>query len=418
MWKWLVYSVLLVVVLVFSATAYVVFNDELNTRLSQYIQLNKGKNWGLRKQAMHIAESLLSLSPSHGPATVSMDKSAIEAGAKPERSAIDSLIASATRLHRVDNSRALLNRLKRAQPGDVILLAPGQYPLRERFRVKLARNPSNAAPVVIAAEQLDSVELQLWSIEGFYVDSPNWQFHNLVFRGMCDIHGRCQHAIHLYGDADNVLVRNNRFIDFNAAIKANGDYSAKPAKFADGARLLHNDFYNTSVRKTDSPASPIDVVGGNDWQVKGNFIADFSRKLKGKASVVYGAFLKGGGNNGLFEDNVINCAWRIPHQSALDVRLGLSLGDGGTGKQFCQVQDCAYEHANGVIRNNIILNCHNDVAIYLNKAKNTRIENNILLSSLGIDARFPASTVVLSGNNIEGRVKARDGAKVTHVQND
>lgn len=65
------------------------------------------------------------------------------------------------------------------------------------------------------------------------------------------------------------------------------------------------------------------------------------------------------------------------------------------------------------MRNNTILNCVNDVGIYLNKSYNTLIENNAIRSSLGVDVRFEQSSAEIRGNVIEGRVKARDGATIT-----
>lgn len=417
MWKWIVVSLSALVLIAIGGVSYIVFNDEINTRLSQYVQLNTHKNWGIRKQILQTTGALLSFNKISQSEPVTIDPDSLDVGAKPTQSDISALKANAVRVLEVTSAKQLVNRLKKAKPGDLLLIQPGTYVLKERYQIKMASQKQGQAPVVIAAETLGTVELQLWSVEGFYISSPNWVFKNLVMRGMCKVHGRCQHAMHIFGNADNLLVENNKFINFNAAIKANGDYSDKPAKFPDNVRVFYNDFYNETLRKTNSPASPIDVVGGDNWHIKGNFIADFSRKLKGKQSIVYGAFLKGGGKNGLIEDNLVNCAWKLPHQSKLDIRLGLSLGDGGTGKKFCQVKNCLYEHANGVIRNNVVMNCHNDVSIYLNKAHNTQVINNVLIGSLGIDARFPATSATFSGNTLDGRIKSRDGASIVTENN-
>ena len=168
------------------------------------------------------------------------------------------------------------------------------------------------------------------SVEGFTVSKAHWIFKNLKINGACEHDYKCEHAFHLKGDADYLLLDNNIITNFNAAIKSNGSYSTVPAQFPDNVRITNNDFYNVRERNTRSPASPIDAVGGDNWSIRHNFVADFTRVVSESKSVVYGAFLKGGGMGGVISDNVINCAWKVPYQSSLDIRVGLSLGNGGT----------------------------------------------------------------------------------------
>ena len=51
----------------------------------------------------------------------------------------------------------------------------------------------------------------------------------------------------------------------------------------------------------------------------------------------------------------------------------LSFGGGGTGEQFMEEGDI-YEHSQGIVRNNIVMNC-SDAGLYLNKSL-----QNILLN--------------------------------------
>lgn len=390
------------------------FAYEYGIKAQQYVTINLPKNWGIRKSLLEYADALLKLRPV--PDKVSFDRAQNPAGVSedPQRSTL--FLPSEENILHVADSTTLLHALKKATAGQIILLAPGDYIIKQRT-IRVGHGGQPTFPITLAAEKPGQAEIQLDSLEGLYINKPHWVIKNLTFRGICSRHSACEHALHLTGHGDHTLIENNRFIDFNAHLKSNGRSTNGQLHFPDNVIVRHNDFYNTRIRESRNPASPIDVVGGNNWQITDNFIADFSRKVRGKPSVVYGAYLKGGGENGVISNNVINCAWRIAHQSVLDIRVGLSLGNGGTGKRFCQSENCAYEHKDGIIENNLLLNCSNDVAIYLNKATDTRITNNMLLNSLGIDARFSASSVIVNNNVIQGRIKARDGAKIESDNN-
>lgn len=174
-------------------------------------------------------------------------------------------------------------------------------------------------------------------------------------------------------------------------------------RYPDNVVIANNYIYNTSPRETSSPVNLIDVVGGKNWRISGNLIADF-QKVEGN-KVSYGAYLKGNSFDGIIERNLILCEWK----SKGGVRLGLSFGGGGTGGRFCEGGKCKIEHTNGIMRNNIILHCPEDVGIYLNKSKDTRIYNNTLINNKGIDVRFETSTADIINNVIFGDINNRNG---------
>ena len=403
-----------ILILIFFLASQTEIWKEYENRALQYATLNKDKNWGIRKSILETTEKVLltRVEDTH----VDFDKNQAAAGAKLEKSDITQYIKTANKVIDVGDSKTLFDSIRRAKAGELILIKKGTYKIHTDT-IKIGGAGTKDKPVVIAATKFGDVTININSWEGFLVDRPYWVFKNIIFNGTCTNHKRCEHTFHVHGDADYLLLDNNAFINFNAAIKSNGKYDKKKAWFPDNVTVSNNDIYNTELRTSNSPASPIDVVGGNNWLIENNFIADFSRKVRGNQSIVYGAFLKGGGENGIMRNNVVNCSWKLPYQSSLDIRLGLSLGDGGTGKQFCQVKDCSYEHKGGMIANNIILNCENDVSIYLNKAENTQISGNIMLNSLGVDARFKETNLVIRNNVIQGRTKSRDGAKVDDFDN-
>ena len=77
----------------------------------------------------------------------------------------------------------------------------------------------------------------------------------------------------------------------------------------------------------------------------------------------------------------------------------------------------AFEHAYGVINNNIIMNCANDVGVYLNKAAKSSIVNNTLYNSVGIDVRFKESSAIINRNVISGRIAKRNDGEIIESQN-
>ena len=384
---------------------------ELNLYALKYTQMNISQNSGLHKFALKAIQKFAKMA--HQPEVYRKSDSFSGVGSSPEQFQVTTTVSVTL----VNSTKQLLAAIKNAQPGQTIIISPGVYRIKKRA-VPIRTNGSVRAPIVLAARQLGDVTLEMDSLEGLHITAKHWQIKNLIFRGVKGKDGSIEHAIHIARNADFVQIINNRFINFNSHIKTNGARDREGLlNFPDGLLVANNDIYNEWKRNTRSPASPIDIVGGDNVVVKNNFIADFGKYGRRGYGITYGAFMKGGGKNGVFENNVVMCEWRVPHTSPMDVRIGLSFGNGGTGGRYCADGKCDYEHINGVMRNNTVLNCVNDVGIYLNKSKNTLIENNAVRSSLGIDVRFPASNAVIRGNIIEGRIKSRDEATISPEDN-
>ena len=49
------------------------------------------------------------------------------------------------------------------------------------------------------------------------------------------------------------------------------------------------------------------------------------------------------------------------------------------------------------------------MGLYLNKAPNTLVHNNILMGTAGVDVRYEESYVTLHNNIVDGRIISRDG---------
>jgi parallel beta-helix repeat protein len=302
----------------------------------------------------------------------------------------------------VNNAEEFLAALLAAQAGDVIALQPGTYTITKK-RLHVSDGGTAGHPVIVQAEKLGQVFLELDTYEGFYIDSPYWAFENLDIKGTCGSDDDCNHAFHIVGSGRGFVLRNSRIHEFNSPIKANAFRNGSGEKiYPDGILLEANSFYNARARRTSSPVSFIDVVGVNHFIVSNNLIADFQKD--GGDHISYGAQIKGNSASGVFEKNLVVCEYVITG----GVRVGLSLGGGGSGKEFFRDNRTEFEHTNGMVRNNIVMYC-SDVGLYLNKAKGTKVLNNTFYETTGIDVRFPESTALVVNNLVSGRIWDRNG---------
>ncbi|KMT64638.1 hypothetical protein [Catenovulum maritimum] len=282
----------------------------------------------------------------------------------------------------VSDSQSLSDALSKLKPNTMLSLNGGVYQIK-RNKIKIDANSSLSQPIVITAVNNKRVIIEFFGNEGLWINAPYVQISGIQFEGKCELDSQCEHAIHIVGKSDHLIISNNIFNNFNAHIKSNGIKTPNGVRFPNHVTLSHNQFINHWPRKTASPVTPIDIVGGEHWQIDGNLIADFA-KLEGNG-ISYGAFLKGGGQNGQFSNNLVICEMHIKHKTKLDVRIGLSFGGGGTAHKNCVNEKCTFEHKNGTLINNKIVNCPNSAGIYLNNSININMYNNQLISTLGVD---------------------------------
>lgn len=318
--------------------------------------------------------------------------------------------ASSAQVVPVSDATGLRNAINAAAPGQEIVLAPGAYNVVGNL---LCDVPGNAAqPIVVRAATPRTALIRFDAVEGFKVSEQYWRFEGLDIEGVCAADDDCEHAFHIFGAAEFLVLRNNRVRDFNAQVKSGGiDIGGGNIQFPDDVLIENNDFYDTRARNTSNPVTKIDVVGGRRWIVRGNTIYDFQKGLDNFIS--YAAFLKGNSRDGIFERNLVICERFFTG----GIRLGLSFGGGGTGPQFCDGGPCPPEHQNGIMRNNIIVNCPADVGIYLNAATNSRIQHNTLYNTTGIDVRFVESTADIRNNVLSGQIRNRDNGTSTQTAN-
>ena len=290
--------------------------------------------------------------------------------------------------------------IARAEPGDVITFAPGTYRFRGPY-IDAGRPGAEGAPITVRAARSGSVVLEFDMVEGFLVSAPYWRFENLAIRGVCSDDSRCEHAFHVVAGASHFTARHNAISDFNAPFKIN----ASAARVPDSGVIEGNVLTDTRPRQTANPVTMIDLVAASHWRILGNRIADFV-KAQGDG-ISTGAFAKGGGVDNRFERNVVVCEHRL--RGLPGQRIGLSLGDGGTGHAYCRDGRCITEQDQGVIASNLIASCSDD-GIYLNRAARSRIADNTLIDTAGIVARFGQTSADVTGNLVDGPILAKDAA--------
>jgi parallel beta-helix repeat protein len=306
----------------------------------------------------------------------------------------------------ITSASGIPQALSKARSGQIIELAPGTYAMPISLHIHNAGEATR--PIVMRAKVPGSVIIESTATEGFHLHAPYWVFENLVIRGTCKEHSNCEHAFHIVGKAQNIVIRNNRIEDFNAHIKVNGLGDI----FPDNGLVQFNTLSNTRPRMTANPVTPIDIVAADNWRLADNIISNFVKADGNKIS--FGAFMKGSGNHGLIERNLVICTTENISQPGN--RVGLSLGGGGTDKNACRDKRCITEFSQGAIVDNIIAHC-NDFGIYINRASQSRVSANTLANTYGIDVRFPTSSGFVSANTHDGRIRARDDANVETLDN-
>lgn len=316
----------------------------------------------------------------------------------------------------VSTSAALRDAIAAAAPGHVIVIEPGTYAFESGGRALSARAMGMAErPIVVRSRSPLAARLDLATQEGIVVEGAHWHFEGLDVRGTCAKPADCEHAFHVVGQAEGFVLRESRLVDFNAQIKVNATRVDGVMRMPHRGLIERCDIHDTSVRGDTTPVTKINIDTGDGWIVRDNRIADFAKET----GVSYGAFMKSGGSGGVFERNLVICSDRV--SGGTGVRIGLSFGGGGTGAAYCAPAfdtsvPCEVEHSGGTMRNNIIVGC-NDVGVYLNRAKDTKLLHNTLLATSGVDFRFSTSSGDARGNVIEGKLRKRDGANFTDADN-
>lgn len=255
----------------------------------------------------------------------------------------------AKRVVTVRNSTELLNALASAQPGDSIELSSGVYQLNES-KVRVNRPGTAAEPVYLRAQNLGDAQIHMCNAEGFFVSAPYWVFENLEVRGVCLDGVKNEHAFHIVGTGDHVILKNNRVVNFMSHVKTNCDINGTSFRCPTGIQFLNNRWYNTTPVPGSAPFNVLNIDGSNETVIRGNVFHDFASANTSKSATAI--YTKMHSNNVLVEQNLVVCEQNLVTGSN---RRGINVGDALDGNPYCLNQDCT--SFNGVYRNNIVMNC-------------------------------------------------------------
>ncbi len=290
------------------------------------------------------------------------------------------------------------------------MLADGTYALSANVTCDAVGTA--AEPIVVRAATPLGAHITFNALEGFKVTGPHWHFEQLDITGVCAVDANCEHAFHVSGAAESFVLRHSRVRDFNAQLKVNAQLINATYVIPHRGLIEYNEVSDTRARMvTNNPVTKLNIDTGDDWIVRGNYIHD-GQKMGGD-TISYAAFMKSGGNRGLFERNLVICS----RDTTGGARIGLSFGGGGTGNAFCAPAfdpgvECDVEHTGGTMRNNVIANC-SDVGIYLNESVDTHILYNTLIATTGIDFRFATTTGEAVGNLMTSVARERNLGMMT-----
>jgi hypothetical protein len=293
-----------------------------------------------------------------------------------------------------------------ARPGEVLEIAPGNYTIERTLFTGRPGTPGR--PITLRARQPGTVELQVKATQGFVVNQPHWVFENLDLRGTCASPSECEHAFHVVGAAVGTVIRNNSLADFNAHIKINGE----DGRWPDSGLLQFNSLSNSGARRVERPVAPVDLVAASRWRLVDNLVKAFVKD--GGNGISYGMFMKGGGDHGVIERNLVICTPSGISQRGL--RVGISVGGGGTDSGSCRDGRCEAEHWDAVVANNVVAHC-NDVGIDVNHSQRTLVAFNTLVNTLGVLVREKPSSATVQGNLLEGSIRIRNGGELRQDHN-
>lgn len=103
----------------------------------------------------------------------------------------------------VSSPTELVAAVRGALPGDIITMAPGVYETRG---IRINSGGAEGRPITLRAENLGEARIASTGVVAIQVSAPHWHFENLDIVGQCKPknHRSCEHAFHIFGDADGV----------------------------------------------------------------------------------------------------------------------------------------------------------------------------------------------------------------------
>ncbi|TLS50664.1 hypothetical protein FE782_18335 [Paenibacillus antri] len=299
---------------------------------------------------------------------------------------------------------ALQNAINAApQSGRVITLAAGVYNVSTQISINGKDNitiqgaTSDPEDTVLKGPGMTSSLGQIFDVnDSHYLTIKNLRMQDTKYHGVKINFGSN------YFTADNIVAWDH----------GEGGFKVTAQPWMDGEAysdygVIKNSRLGYTTAGNNNAVEAIDIIAGMNWKIQNN---DFENTYKSVGNgVAYAVFAKGGARGTLIENNEFRNNF-----------TAISFGGGGTGSLYFRHGDGAYEHYDGIIRNNVIIKT-TDAAIYMNKATNFKVYNNTIFnvgSGVGaIESRYVQSNGLVYNNLMNGIIKNRDGGTHTSATN-
>jgi hypothetical protein len=303
---------------------------------------------------------------------------------------------------KVRNVAELERAASSVRPGETILLADGTYNLRRAIdiatpNVTVRGEHGDPERVTLRGRGMtgDSVGVGL-SVSAAHVTIADVTIRDLGY-----------HAVQVRGEqgASHFTLHNARLRDTGQQL-FKGSVS-EGTLYADDGLVACSDFAYTTGAPSDY-TNGVDLLATSGWVIRDNRFARIRGReadgwKSGPAILVWAAAA-----GTVVERNLIVDSFR-----------GIALGLTEEPSRFARNGERGYDHAGGVVRNNVIVNLNRwaDESIEANAARELRIEHNTIfvegVTPWSIEVRFPASDALVRNNLTNHRIFLRDGGRAS-----
>lgn len=351
----------------------------------------RGK-WGRQEYTLRFSDDCILFDLVCGP-----DETCIEGrcGPIPYVSPEAPREGEALRTVRVETAPELVDAMEDARFGDEIVVAPGTYEITANLWSRAGG--SEGAPIVVRAEEPGTVFLRYTGAqraEVFSIVYPYWVIDGLDVIGACPSKERCDHAVHVSGAGAHVILRNNRFVDFNQVIHVN---RASDGRTPDDGTIEGNVVEYTSARTIGATVTGIRFYGASRWVIRDNVFRDIAHTPGGPYAISYGMYVVGTVDGVVFERNRIE--------------FNQGVTDGGSYVGFGVNTTNRSAISGLVFRNNTV----SEGGVELRSCTGCRIEHSTIGGGVAIGVDSSATTI---GNLVSGAITVVSGSTLSSLDDE
>ncbi|HZG58843.1 fibronectin type III domain-containing protein [Paenibacillus sp.] len=304
----------------------------------------------------------------------------------------------------VSTLAALQSAIHAAPPtGRIITLAAGVYNVTSQISINGKDNitiqgaTSDPEDTVLKGPGMSSSLGQIFDVnDSHYLTIKNLRMQDTKYHGVKINFGSN------YFTADNIVAWDHG----EGGFKVTAQPWTEGAPYSDYG-VIKNSRLGYTTAGNNNAVEAIDIIAGMNWKIQNNYFENTYKSVGN--GVAYAVFAKGGARGTTIENNEFRNNF-----------TAISFGGGGTGSAYFRHGNSAYEHYDGIIRNNVIIKT-TDAAVYMNKATNYKVYNNTIFnvgSGVGaIESRYVQSNGLVYNNLMNGIIKNRDGGTHTAAAN-